>query len=162
MASILSTDYNISMPADLAFKITSSICYGTGMQKSVRPNFFKFPDLEPHHQSMNAGKLLGEFDAVCMASPEAWVEFVGRFMILKPGRDHLRFALWCARPQDFWLKTEQCRFQITVWRYGHRKKKTPLNTTIISIQSTDKLGKDAILNMFNNHSQTTTFDVDIK
>lgn len=158
MASILSTDYDTSVPADSVFDIINFINYGTGMQKSVRPSFFKFPDLEPNYQTINAKKFLRDFDAICMAGTEAWVAFVGTFMVLKPGRDHVRFSIYRGNRSD----APQARFQINVWRYGHRKKHTPMTTTTIVVQSTDKIGKDIISNLFNNHSTNIFFDVDIK
>lgn len=158
MASILSTDYDTSVPADSVFRIINFINYGIGMQKSVRPSFFKFPDLDPNYQTINAKKFLKDFDAICMAGTDAWAEFVGRFMVLKPGRDHLRFSIYRGNNPH----AEQARFQIIVWRYGHRKKHTPMTTTTIVIQSTDKIGKDIISNLFNNLPANNFFDVDIK
>lgn len=162
MPSILSSDYDTTIWADSVFDIVNFIGYGVGMQKSVRVNFFKFPDLEPNYQTINAKRFLKDFDAICMVSPNAWVEFVKTFMILKPGRDHLKCSIYRngygGRPD-----APQTRFQIDVWRYGHRKKKTPMTTTTIVIQSTDKVGKDIIWNMFNTNSpQYHSFNVDIK
>lgn len=160
MASILSSNYDTVISADLVFDLPGFINYGRGMQKSVRGNFFKFPDLEPNYQTINAKKFLKDFDAICMASPSAWVEFVKTFMILKPGRDHLNFNMWdrYGNRRD----APQARFQIDVWRYGHRAKKTPMTTTTITVQSTDKIGKDIIWSLFDNYTENYKLNVDIK
>lgn len=160
MASILSSNYDTVISADLVFDLLGFINYGHGMQKSVRGNFFKFPDLEINYQTINAKKFLKDFDAICMSSPGAWVEFVKTFMILKPGRDHLHFYM--RNGYGNYRDVPQARFQIDVWRYGHRAKKTPMTTTTITVQSIDKIGRDIIWNLFDNYSENNNINVDIK
>lgn len=163
MASLLSPDYDVKVCAANIFNIVSFIGYGDGMQKSVRGNFFKYPDLEPNWQTSNAKQLLADYDAVTMATPGPWEEWIGQFMKLRPGRDHLMFQLWNLNGNRD--NVPQRRFQIKVWRYGHRKKHTQLQTTLITIQSYDDggFGKDLIQRLFDNYGNGNKFfNVDIK